>query len=195
LTYAQEIIEEVVAAVGNAPILRSDVALAELVSLVEPGEGEPRSQYRSRLLDARIRLEVQFRDLEDSGTLYRLDLDFVGIRKALVAQAGGEESLRPRLVEHGLTWADLDELSLRMASAAAFTEQRLRPRVRISLEELQAAYQELVVDGLESSGEPVPPLTSVQDQLRQILVERKLNDEIEQWLESAIDKLEVTRFR
>ena len=112
-----------------------------------------------------------------------------------MARAGGEDSLLPRLAEHGLTWADLDELSLRMASAAAFAEQRLRPRIRISLEELQAAYQELVVDELEPSGEPVPPLTAVQDQLHQVLVERKLNDEIEQWLESAVDKLEVTRFR
>ena len=64
------------------------------------------------------------------------------------------------LEDHGLAWVDLDELSLRMAAASAYTEQRLRPRVRVSLEEIQTAYQELVVSELEREGQPVPPLTA-----------------------------------
>jgi hypothetical protein len=195
LTHSTEVIEEVVAAVGNAPILRSDVALAELVELVEPEDSERESLYRERLLDARIRLEVQFRDLEESGTLFRLDLEVDPVRAYLVARAGGETKLRAGLAEHGLAWTDLDELSLRMAAVNAYTEQRLRPRIRISLEEIQAAYQQMIVDRLEDAGQPVPPLTTLRDQLHQVLVEQKLNDELEEWLIDATDRREVMRYR
>jgi hypothetical protein len=191
---AQLIIEEVVAVVGATPILRSDVSLAELVRLLESDPGESRSSYRSRLLGARVRLELQYRDLADSGTLYRLSIDVETARATMVERAGGEEHLRIRMEEFGLAWVDLDELGLRIAAAAAYTEQRLRPRVRVSLEELQTAYQELVVSELEQDGQPVPPLTEVRDQLHQLLVERKLNTEIERWLESAAERHEVTRF-
>ena len=64
-----ETMEEVLAVVGNTPILFSDLELAALVRLVEPEAGEAEAAFRSRLLDARVRLELQFRDLEDGGLL------------------------------------------------------------------------------------------------------------------------------
>ena len=107
---------------------------------------------------------------------------------------GGEEALVPRLELEGLTVEDLDELSLRMASANAYIEQRLRPRIRVTAEEIQTTYHDLVVREMEAAGESAPPLEDVQGQVRQLLVERKLNDEIERWLESAAEQHEVTLF-
>jgi len=190
-----EVVEEVLAAVGNTPILASDVTLAELVQLADRQEGESQTDFRSRLLDLRIRLELEFRDLEDSGALFRLDIDLPDSRQTLLERAGGEQALLPRLAEHGLTAADLDELSLRVAAANAYIEQRLRPRISVSLEEIEAEYQSLVVDELEATGRPVPPLTAVRDQIHRVIVERKLNVEIERWLKSAADRREVTRYR
>jgi hypothetical protein len=190
-----ETVEEVVAVVGKTPILASDLALAELVLLVDREADETPSDHRSRLLDARIRLELQFRDLEESGTLYRLDLDLPDSRSTLLERAGGDQGLTQRLAGHGLTTADLDELSLRIAAANAYIEQRLRPRVSVSLEELQAAYQKLVVEEAEAAGQTTTPLSAVRDQLHQLVVERKLNSEIERWLSSAAERHQITRFR
>jgi hypothetical protein len=177
----QEIVEEVVAVIDATPILSSDIALAEQVRLLAPDPGESQPSYWSRLVDSRVRLELQYRDLVDSGTLYRLAIDIGPVLDSLTEQAGGEDPLRSQMEAHGLVWAD--------------TEQRLRPRVRISLEELEDAYQDLVVDELEAAAdEPVPSLAAVRDQLHRLLVERKLNYEIERWLESASERHEVTRF-
>jgi len=189
-----ETIEEVVAAVGNTPLLRSDLQLAELVRLVEPEAGETRTEYNSRLLDARINLELQFQDLEESGTLYRLDLDVESTRTAIVDRAGGEEVLEPLLREQGLTFDDVDQLSLRSESARAYIEQRLRPRLRVTGEEVQAAYYDLVAREAEAAGQSPPAIESLQDQIRHLLMERKLNDEIQTWLEGAAEQHEVTRF-
>jgi hypothetical protein len=189
-----KVVEEVLAVVGNTPILYSDVTLAALVHLLEPDAAENEQEFRSRLLDARIRLEVEFRDLEENGLLFRLDLDSQKARKALIERGGGAEALEARLAGNGLSWPDLDELALRIAGVDAYVEQRLRPRVSVSMEEIDAAYQELLVAEIATADEPPPPVAVVQDQLRALLVERKLNEEIEHWLVRAGDRQEVTRF-
>ena len=187
-------VEEVLAVVGSTPILYSDITLATLVHLVEPEPMESLEDYRSRLLGARIRLEVEFRDLEDTGLLYRLDLETGTYRDALISRAGGEEVLGTSLRHEGLVWPDVDELVLRVAAVDAFVEQRLRPRISVTKEEIEAAYQELLVNEIAVSDEPVPPLSAVRDDLHTLLVERKLNEEIESWLERAEEHQEVMRF-
>jgi len=189
-----ETVEEVLAVVDATPILYSDIELGLLVHLVEHQAGESDEDYRSRLLDARIRLERQFRDLETSGQLYRIDLAPDTVRESLVDRAGGMGELGPKLESAGLELSDLDELALRLAAVDAFVTQRLRPRVSVSLEEIEAAYRRLLVDRFEDTGEPAPPLNSVSDQIRRLLVERKLNDEIERWLEQASERQVLTRF-
>ena len=179
--------------VGNTPILHSDVTLAALVRLAEPTDGDD-AEFRSRLLEARIRLEVEYRDLEESGLLFRLSLEPQAARNALVARGGGAEALESELAVNGLSWPDLEELALRIAAVDAYVEQRLRPRVAVSMEEIEAAYQELLVAEIATADEPPPPIAIVQDQLRGLLVERKLNQEIERWLARAEERLEVTRF-
>jgi len=187
-------VEEVVAVVGSTPILYSDITLAALVHLVEAKPMESVEEYRSRLLDARIRLEVEFRDLEETGLLYRLELDTAARRRALIARAGGETALSKGLQREGLEWPDIDELVLRLAAVDAFVEQRLRARVSVNAEEIEAAYQELLVKEIAASDETAPPLSTVRDRLHTLLVERKLNEEIESWLKRAEEHQEVMRF-
>jgi len=189
----REPVEEVVAVVDRTPLLRSDIDLAELVELIERPAGATEAEYRSALLEARIQLEVQFRDLEATGVLYRLELDVAAVRRSVFSAAGGIDSVSEELAAAGLGDADIDELALRVCASNAYAEQRLRPRISVTLQEIEAAYRNLAVE-LESQGEIAPPLTSVQDQLRQLLAERKLNDEIERWVTRALEEREVTRF-
>ena len=189
-----EIVDEVVAAVGETPILHSDIALAQLVELVGRNPGETETAYAARLLDARINLELQFRDLEESGTLYRLEFDVASSRELLIRRGGGELTVFNALETLGLTPGDLEELSLRLASSTAYIEQRLQPRIRLTPEEIQTTYQDVVVAEMEAAGQSPPPLEDVRNQIRRLLMERKLNDEIEAWLATAAEKHEVIRF-
>jgi cation transport regulator ChaC len=191
---AGTMVEEVLAVVDRTPILKSDIELAMLVGLSRVEPAESKAELRSRLLDLRIRLELQLRDLESTGVLYRIKIDQETSLARLLEQAGGEHQLRAHLPEHGLVWSDVEALALRMAVATAYVEQRLRPQVAVSLDELQQAYQRLVDEELAPQGVTAPPLATVRDQLHQLLVERKLNAEIERWIEQAGERLGVTRF-
>ena len=190
---AQEpsLVDEVVAAVGVYPILESDLTLGRLVHLVPAENGSPQDE-RHRILEARVRLEVQYRDLEASGVLYRLDIDRGAVLDDLVERAGGAERLRSALDANGLTMEDVSELAYRIAAVNAYVRQRLRPRIRIQPEELQKAYEETLVLEISARGGTPPPLAEVKDQLQRILVERKLNDEIARWIREAESRQEIT---
>ena len=160
-----ETVEEVLAVVGSTPILLSDLELAALVHLVDVEPEESASAYRLRLLDARIRLEIEFRDIEDGGLLFRLELDPQRARQMLIERGGGTARLDLEFDAKGLVTADLDELVLRVAAVDAFIQQRLRPRISVNMDEIEAAYQQLLVDEIATSDETVPPLAAVRDRL------------------------------
>lgn len=189
----RETVEEVVAVVDRTPILASDIDLAEILDITAQPPSESVTDRLSVLLDARIRLEVQFRDLETSGVLYRLDLDVAGVRRSLLDAVGGIEAIQEDLLAAGLDDSDLDELALRICAVNAYAEQRLRPRISVGLQEIEAAYRDFAAE-IESAGEQAPPMTAVHEQLHRLVAERKLNDEIERWVERAFEEREVTRF-
>ncbi len=188
-----ETVDEVVAVVDRTPILASDLDLVDLLGLVERAPGTTDAEHRSALLDARIQLEVQFRDLVSTGALYRLDLDVPAVRRSLVDAAGGDRAIAAPMSAVGLDDADIDELALRVSAVTAFTDQRLRPRISVGLQEVEAAHATLAAE-LEAAGEQAPSLTSVQDRLYRLISERELNDEIERWVERARAEREITRF-
>jgi hypothetical protein len=188
------VVDEVVAVIGPVPLLASDLDLAVATRLVPAIEGEAPEAYRSRVLAARIRLEIQHRDLESSGVLYRLRPDVDPVRDALVDRAGGDGALREHLDEAGLAMVDVDDLALRIASVDAYVTQRLRPRIAISLDDVESTYRELVVAEYEQRGATPPPIDEVRDDLYRLLLERRLNDEIERWTSQAEARLEVTVF-
>ena len=84
------------------------------------------------LLDARIRLELQYRDLETSDAVKRLDIDVPGRVETLVAQTGDRDSLADQLALSGLDWDDLEALALRMEVASAWTRDHLLPRIVVT---------------------------------------------------------------
>ena len=191
---AGTVVDEVVAVVGSAPLLASDLDLAVLVGLVPDAEDESAAADRSRVLAARVRLEIQYHDLETSGVLYRLQPDVEPVRDALLARAGGEAEVADRLDRIGMAMADVEDLALRLAAVDAYVTQRLRPRITVGLDRVESTYRELVVAEYERQGATPPPLEEVRDGIYRLLVERELNNEIERWTAQAEARLEVTVF-
>ncbi len=186
-----ELVDRIVAAVGRSAILESDLVLARIVHLV-PVEGLSPEEARRAIFEGRLRLEIQYRDLEASGVVYRLKVDREAVERDLERRAGGGEKLRAALEGAGLGMEDLRELALEVGAVNAYVDQRLRPRVRVSFQELRTAYQETLVLEITARGEKPPPLEEVRDQLHSLLVERKLNGEIEKWIGEARSRLDVT---
>lgn len=193
---AAETVDEVLATVDRSPILESDVTLAGLVGLGEahPIETPFTDQQKSRLLSRRIELELEFQDLHSSGSLPGLDIDLEAQVQHLFSVAGGKARLEAALKKHDLSKQDLEALAYRMAATRAWVETRLRARVRVRPEDIDTAYTQQILIPLRAQGQRPPLLSEVREKLRLLLVENKLNELIDQWVEEARKTHEVLRF-
>jgi len=191
--WATETIDEVLAVVDQNPVLLSDLVLARLVGLAPPSQENDESSDHTPL-DARIRLELQYLDLVASGALQHLEIDVGQQLQLMRAHAGGEDRLRKTLSEHGLEWEDVEALALRVAAVHSWVERHLRPRITVTVRDVEQAYQRVIVEPMREVETEPPSLAHVNEDLRRLVSEEKLNAEIKRWTDQGRERHRVTRF-
>ena len=190
---AAETVDEVLAVVDRNPILRSDLVLAGLVGIA-PSPGSSNTTSGHDPLGSRIQLELQFLDLTASGALQRMEID-VGLQlESMTARAGGEAPLRASLATHGLEWEDVEALALRLAAVQTWVSRHLSPRVTVTTGDVEQTYRRVIVEPMREAGTTPPSMALVNEDLRQLVSEEKLNAEIERWLDQCRERHRVTRF-
>lgn len=72
-----------------------------------------------------------------------------------------------------------EELVLRLI------DQRLRPSATPSDDDVAAYYRSVFVPAFQKSngGTAAPPLSAVEDQIREVLVQKRINELLDQWIE------------
>ena len=184
-------VEGIVAVVGEVPILVSDLRLAEAVRLVPPDADLAR--WGEALLEARIRLELEYQDLTAGGASGpRVDAS-AALRRLLDA-GGGREVLLARLEPYGLGIGDLEELALRIAAVEEAIHLRFGATAPTTAT-LRELYERELVPEVERRGGTPPPFDAVRDRLRRLAAERELNRRLEAWIAAAEERFPVVRYR
>jgi hypothetical protein len=72
-----------------------------------------------------------------------------------------------------------------------YVDELLGARVFVGLEEIQRYYEGQLVPQLETAGEPVPPLERVREQIREVLRQQRLNEELVRWTDELRRRADV----
>ncbi len=188
-----ETIDEVLAVVDRNSILQPDLTWAELVGIGPSTESsDTESEYDA--LGSRIRLELQYLDLIASGAIQRLEIDVDQQLESMTTYGGGEAQLKEALAAHGLEWEDVEALALRVAAVQTWVKRHLRPRVTVTIRDVEETYRQVIVEPMRDTGTTPPSLAHVTEDLRRLVSEEKLNAEIERWLDQCRERHRVTRF-
>jgi hypothetical protein len=187
-------VERVVALVNGAPILASDVDLAEIADLVPKGADEDDQSYRSAVAEALVLLELRWQDLDSAGVSTRIQVDLDVAWASVLRRVGGEAQLHDRLRAAGLDEAVLRALIRRAAIVQQYVGARFAPFIRPSATEIDTFYRAELAPGLTAAGKPVPDLKEVRSQIETVLRERKLSSEIDRWTEELERRGEVIRY-
>jgi len=191
--WTAETIDEVLAVVDRNSILQTDLSLAELVGIGPSTESsDTESEYDA--LGSRIRLELQYLDLIASGAIQRLEIDVDQQLESMTTYGGGEVQLKEALAAHGLEWEDVEALALRVAAVQTWVKRHLRPRVTVTIRDVEETYRQVIVEPMRDTGTTPPSLAHVTEDLRRLVSEEKLNAEIERWLDQCRERHRVTRF-
>lgn len=173
--------DRIVALIDEAPVFASDLEVAEALGRLERQPGESRDTYRQRLLDQLIDERLRYAAVRRQG-YEQLNLPQIEEQiQGLVERFGGREQLREALSEAGMDADLLREMVARQLVVWSFVENRLGARVFVDLEEIEAHYEDELTPQLEEQSETVPPLRAMREDIRELLYQRKLNEELDRW--------------
>lgn len=178
------LVDRVVAVVDEDPILDSDIDRVVRLGLLPELVGESVAEERRRALDLAIEQRLRLHEVDRFGfeetPLALLDRQLEEIRSRFPS----EEAFRSELARLGLDETALRQLLARQLSVLAYVEERLGPRVFVSVDDIGHYYNEELLPELRKNGvgpSEIPTLESVRESIRAVLRERRLNVEIDRW--------------
>lgn len=178
-----ELVDRVVASVDDDPIFMSDVERVIRLGLTAQEEGESPSELRRRVLDEIIDQRLRLHEVErfDTSAVSAEEVDRqVAIVKDRFEDDAEFRSILDRL---SLDEAGLRHLLTRQLRVLAYIEERLRPRVYVDLDDIRSYYDGELAAEMARRGETATPLSAVREDIRFLLTEKRLNEEIEAWTE------------
>ncbi|HSR69506.1 MAG TPA: SurA N-terminal domain-containing protein [Acidobacteriota bacterium] len=103
-----------------------------------------------------------------------------------------EEAFQRRLQEMDMDRTDLRNLIGRQLAVLRFLQLRFEPFIIVLPDEISDFYDNRLRPELEESGQPLPDLDLIREDIREILTVEKTNLEIERWVRERSQKSEVT---
>jgi predicted DNA-binding transcriptional regulator YafY len=107
-----------------------------------------------------------------------------------------EEAFREALASKGVTEDALEQLLRQQIAIARYIERRFRSLVHVTEGEITEYYNDELVAELRKSGEQVqvPAPDAVAERIRRILVERKFNERVDEWIQRLKARSLIRRY-
>ncbi|MBW8874537.1 MAG: SurA N-terminal domain-containing protein [Acidobacteria bacterium] len=183
--------DRVLAVVDEDPVLASDVERVLKLGLQPPNPGESDDQYRKRVLNSLVEERLRFHEIDRYG-FEQVPVD--EIEKAVAKVRAGfkdEASFQKALKEVGLTPKGLRQLMARQLLVLTYVDERLGPRVFVTFDDINKYYRTVLAPEMQKKGQPVPPLEEVREDVREVLKQQKLTQELQTWTEELRAKADV----
>ena len=183
-----EILDRVVASIGEVAITQSDVERGYRLERfldgqwpAPPPDSKTLEQVRERLTDQKLLLEEETQDSCHDAALEKTaaeELD--GVRKRFPSESDYQSAL------HGLHMDEKQILTtlIEQQRILGIVQQRLRPAAAPGTSDVESYYRDVFTpEYMQTHGSAVPPLTEVQGQIQEILVQKRIDQLLASWLE------------
>lgn len=183
--------DRVMAVVDEDPILASEVERVLALGLAQPRPGEDDTRFRRRILDDLVEQRLRFHEIDRYG-FEQVPVDLIEKNVADIrARFPNDEAFRKTLRDLGLTQQALRQLVARQLMVLTHVEEQLGPRVFVSLDDITQYYRTTFTQEMQRQKVPVPPLDDVREQIRAVLKEQRLNQELDRWTEDLRRKADI----
>lgn len=191
-------LDRIAAVVGEEIVLEGEVSRLAAIGFLPRREGEAELAYRDRLLDLRIVEILREKELrlltglEPDPAEVDARLDEVAARY----EAGTGEPFDRALERARTSRAEVKRWIRRGIALESYARERLLPTIRLTDEGLRAFYDGPFRQEAELRGAgALPPFPEVQDEVRELMRERLLNEEVEKWTEGLREKTRILVYR
>jgi len=180
-------IDGVAARIEDDVILESEVRELAAFQVLSDGQAKPRNELLRELADQWIvrgeanTAKFPFPSADEVENAYR----------QFVKQFPALEEFQKRLAAVDLTEAAVKRILAQQLYLAHFLDYRFRAAAQIDSKEVEKYYNQEFAPQLKARNETVPPLDDVEDTIREVLVQRAINDRAEKWLEDTRQRLRI----
>lgn len=184
-----ETLDRVVASINNQAITSFDVEKEYRLERFLDAQWPPPPADAETLAKARERLTYQLllTGQENPGSAEKTESEqAAAARLAEVArQFARPEDYQQALKALGLTEAEVEERVAQQELLLRLIDQRLRPAASPSDEAISDYYRSTFVPEFQkkNAGSASPPLSEVEDQIREVLVQKRMNELLDRWIE------------
>lgn len=193
----RKVVDRVVAIVDNFIIMQSELEeAARLSRLREPAPTGTETSDQDTLLKQMIEERLIRREIENFPGLEVSDKEVEKQLKSLDARYQAEGGLAAMAARWNLTLKEIEEDVRYQLRVQGFIEIRFLSFISVENEEVERHYREKLPEQLRSGGiTQVPPLETVRQQIHDTLVELRLKEELNRWIEDLKQKADITLFR
>jgi hypothetical protein len=185
-----EVVDRVVAAVGRYAITLSEVEQAATLRALRGAEPLDRAAVVERLIESYLIEREVRRYPGEAVTPEEVGQAVDAIRRSFVSG----ETFYENLDSKGMTEETLALLLRRQITITRYLDGRFRSMVHVTEDEIRDYYVQEIIPALRDAGELVPPLESVNQSIRQILVEKKFNERVDVWIEGLKNRVRIRRY-
>jgi hypothetical protein len=181
------VVDRIVARIEDDIILESQVReLGAFQELIE-GHAESDDQLLSELIQQWVvQTEATASHFPEPGQL-EVDREMGRLTRSFASP----DAYSARLNELGLTAAQVRQMLVRQIYVERYLDYKFRPSVQIESSDIATYYQKELLPELAKKNQPVPARAEVEDQIRELLVQRGISDLAAKWLDETKSRLKI----
>lgn len=184
---AQQIVDRIAARIEDDIITLSEVReLAAYQQLID-GRTEPDDRLLSELIEQWVINNEATASYFPAPAASEVDREIARIEGRFPGPQGYQE----RLAALGLSQDAVRRMVTREIYLARYLDYKFRPSVQISDDDIAKYYQQELGPALTAKGETIPALNTVSDQIREVLVQKGIDDRAASWLDQTKSRLKI----
>jgi hypothetical protein len=182
-----QVIDGVAARIEDDVITESEVRELSAFQELVDGHSKPRAEVIKELADqwiVRGEASAAKYPRPSKQEVDRAYAQFIG-------QFPSQEEFKARCAKAGLSDAALHRLIEEQLYLSRFLDYRFRPAAQVDEKQIEAYYRDEFAPSLKSRGEEVPSLDKVEDTIREVLIQRAINERAAKWLDETRERLKI----
>jgi hypothetical protein len=184
---AQQVLDRVIVRIENDLILLSELERLRGYQILVDGKAEDDAQLVNRLIDE----WVVRSEAEASRFPHPNELDVDRGLEILEHSFISPEDYRQRKKQSGLDDSQLRIMVASQLYLSNYLESRFRPAVQVDAKAVEDYYNATLVPRAKAKGQEPPTFEAAHDAIEEVLVQRGINEQADQWLKESRDRLHI----
>ena len=183
----QRVVDRIVARIEDDIILQSQVRELDAFQQLIDGQAESDNMLLQELIEQWVVATEATASHFPQPAEFEVDREM----ERLVSQFASMEKYHARLRELELSDNQVRQLLIRQIYDERYVDYKFRPSVQVETADVEEYYKKDLLPELAKKNQPTPALASVEEQIRELLIQRGISAMTLKWLDDTKSRLKI----